>query len=194
MIPRVDRRVRNRLTEPLVRVNRGTVGNQPPGVPRSRGMTPRYDLLAPLLAAEAAAEAGTAGVEAADLEQAVWLRLLEGPGPAQAGAAAWLRAAVRAEARGARRRARREVPYDPGSGPGTPSAEKHALDAEHDRELRAAVGRLPGRCPQLLSVLLSASDPTYREISRELGISQGSLGPLRSRCLGCLRMVLRSEG
>ncbi len=160
-------------------------------------MTLTYDALAPLLAAEAAAEAGTAGLaglEAADLEQAVWLRLLEGPGPPPAATALWLRAAVRAEVRGARRRVRREVPYEPGSAPGSPSAEKHVLDAESDRMLRAAVGRSPGRCPQLLSVLLSGSDLTYREISRELGISQGSLGPLRSRCLGCLRVMLGSEG
>lgn len=169
----------------------------PQAAPRPRSLDQVFADLAPLLAAEAAAEAGPgalAGVEAADLEQAVWLRLLEGPGPPRDGVAGWLRAAVRAEVRGARRRARREVPYDPVGGPGVPSAEKQVLDAESLRTLRAAVGRLPGRCPRLLSVLLSRSDPTYREISRELGISQGSLGPLRSRCLGCLRAVLGSEG
>ncbi|MDI5966007.1 sigma-70 family RNA polymerase sigma factor [Streptomyces sp. SL54] len=152
-------------------------------------------LLAPLLAAEAAAEARAAGgTEAADLEQAVWLRLMEGPGPPPAAAAGWRRAAVRAEARTARRRARREVPYGPGAVPAVASAEAAALDAERGRALRDAVRRLPGRCPELLSALMSGSDPTYREISRELGISQGSLGPLRSRCLGCLRTLLRSEG
>ena len=178
-----------------VRVNDRTGGNRPPVPERFPGMHPAHRSLAALLAAEAAAEAVPAGgMEAADLEQAVWLRLLEGPGPAPAAAAAWLRAAVRAEARGARRRVLRETAYDPGRVPGGPSAEKLVLDAEDRRALRTAVDRLPGRCPQLLSVLLSRSDPTYREISRELGISQGSLGPLRSRCLGCLRAVLGSEG
>ncbi|MDT0545265.1 MULTISPECIES: sigma-70 family RNA polymerase sigma factor [Streptomyces] len=156
--------------------------------------------LRPLLAAEAAAEAYGAGIEPAELEQAVWLRLLErtreaGPPPEPA---AWLRGAVRAEVRGARRRARREVPYDPvGDGPpGAPdarSAEHAVLRAEAGRALRAAVRRLPGRCPLLLGALLSRSDLTYREIAGELGMSQGSLGPVRSRCLGCLRRMLTAE-
>ncbi|MES4903794.1 MULTISPECIES: sigma-70 family RNA polymerase sigma factor [unclassified Streptomyces] len=156
--------------------------------------------LRPLLAAEAAAEAYGAGIEPAELEQAVWLRLLErtradGP-PSEP--AAWLRGAVRAEVRGARRRARREVPYDPvgdgpPSGPDPRPAEHAVLRAETGRALRAAVRRLPGRCPLLLSALLSRSDLTYREIAGELGMSQGSLGPVRSRCLGCLRRMLTAE-
>jgi RNA polymerase sigma factor (sigma-70 family) len=159
-------------------------------------MAPILDLInayTPLLAAEAAAEAGTSGVDPADLEQAVWLRLLE-RGRAPADSAGWLLDAVRREARDARRRARHELPYAPGHRAAAgPSVEHHAIDAELSRSLRTVIGELPGRCPQLLSALLSRSDPTYREISRELGISQGSLGPLRSRCLACLRARLRSE-
>ncbi|MEU9794359.1 sigma-70 family RNA polymerase sigma factor [Streptomyces sparsogenes] len=156
--------------------------------------------LRPLLAAEAAAEAYGAGIEPAELEQAVWLRLLErtheeGPPPEPA---TWLRGAVRAEVRGARRRARREVPYDPvgdgpPSGPEARPAEQAVLAAETGRALRAAVRRLPGRCPLLLGALLSRADLTYREIAGELGMSQGSLGPVRSRCLGCLRRMLTAE-
>ncbi|GAA1260610.1 sigma-70 family RNA polymerase sigma factor [Streptomyces javensis] len=156
--------------------------------------------LGPLLAAEAAAEAHGVGVEPAELEQAVWLRLLErtrdtGPPPHPA---RWLRCAVRAEVRGARRRARREVPYDPmaggpPSGPEPRPAEHAVLAAETRRTLRAAVRRLPGRCPALLAAMLSRTDPTYREIAGQLGMSQGSLGPVRSRCLGCLRRMLTAE-
>jgi DNA-directed RNA polymerase specialized sigma24 family protein len=178
-------------------------GSSPVGGGRgsaAAGVVPLPEVLgafAPLLAAEAAAEAGPgglAGVEAGDLEQAVWLRWLEGPGPPPGEAAEWLRAAVRAEVRDARRRALREVAYDPVGGPGAASAETQVLDAEVTWRVREAVRRLPGRCPRLVSALLSRSDRTYREISRELGISQGSLGPLRSRCLGCLRTALGSEG
>ncbi|MEU3777954.1 sigma-70 family RNA polymerase sigma factor [Streptomyces sp. NPDC032472] len=150
--------------------------------------------LGPLLSAEAAAEAPGAGVEAADLEQAVWVRLLErGPAPAPAEPARWLRRAVRAEARVARRRARREIPY--GCRPGNAGAapEEALLHGEDTRALRSAVARLPGRCPELIRALLSPRDLTYREIAGELGISQGSLGPVRSRCLGCLRRMLASE-
>ncbi|MGW7417664.1 sigma-70 family RNA polymerase sigma factor [Streptomyces sp. NPDC054863] len=150
--------------------------------------------LAPLLAAEAAAEAPGAGVEAADLEQAVWVRLLEHPDGVPAEPAGWLRGAVRAEARLARRRALHEQPYaaEPpaayDSGP-----EPEVLAAERRRALRAAVRRLPARCRPLLALLLSPADPTYREIAGELGMSQGSLGPMRSRCLGCLRRMLAAE-
>ncbi|MEU6342607.1 sigma-70 family RNA polymerase sigma factor [Streptomyces sp. NPDC046977] len=148
----------------------------------------------PLLAAEAAAESVPGAVEAADLEQSVWLRLLELPEP-PADPAGWLRRAVRAEARLAGRHARHETPLAPAALGGhaaaqAPTAEQQVLAAERRRFLLAAAGRLPGRCPELVSALISRSDLTYREISRELGISQGSLGPLRSRCLSCLRTIL----
>ncbi|MDJ0345020.1 sigma-70 family RNA polymerase sigma factor [Streptomyces sp. H10-C2] len=150
--------------------------------------------LRPLLAAEAAAEAVTGGIEAADLEQAVWLRMLE-LAFAPDDPARWLRAAVRAEVRDAARRVRRELRYTPGRDPVAdrgPSVEEQVLAAEQSAAMRAAVQRLPGRCPQVVTALMSRSDPTYREISQELGISQGSIGPLRSRCLGCLRSILKS--
>jgi RNA polymerase sigma factor (sigma-70 family) len=152
--------------------------------------------LRPLLIAEASAEAPASGAEPGDLEQAVWLRLLEllevdGPPVDPQG---WLRRAIRSEARRGRRTARRELPYgtepadDKGSDP-----EQQALMAAHRRALYAAVRRLPGRCPRLMAALLSPQDLTYREIAGELGISQGSIGPERSRCLGCLRRLLTPE-
>ncbi|WP_432056114.1 sigma-70 family RNA polymerase sigma factor [Streptomyces sp. bgisy022] len=152
--------------------------------------------LRPLLVAEASAEAYASGGEPADLEQAVWLRLLErldahGPPPDPG---RWLRRTVRAEARRDRRTARREAPLsaDPAD-PGDPDPERLALAAARGRALRDAVRRLPGRCPRLIGALLAPHDPTYREIAGELGISQGSLGPERSRCLGCLRRLLAPE-
>ncbi|MFF5446724.1 sigma-70 family RNA polymerase sigma factor [Streptomyces sp. NPDC012888] len=148
--------------------------------------------LAPLLSAEAAAEAPGTGEEPADLEQAVWVRWLEaGPAPREP-AARWLRRAVRAEARRARRRARREVPYRALAAGGS-AFEEGLVAREEQRALRSAVARLPGRCPELIRALLSPRDLTYREIAGELGISQGSLGPVRSRCLGCLRRMLATE-
>jgi RNA polymerase sigma factor (sigma-70 family) len=185
--------------------------------------------LGPLVRAEVAAEAPAAWAEPGDLEQAVWLRLLERlarEGP-PADAARWVRTAVRAEARRARRTAARERPYlphpgylphDAGQGPSQdidpdPAHETESdpmpgdepatnpetgpesalLRAERHRALRAAVARTPGRCPSLLTAMLSSNDPTYREIAGQLGISQGSLGPVRSRCLGCLRRMLAAE-
>lgn len=158
--------------------------------------------LRPLLAAECAAEAPAAGVDPDDLEQAVWLRLLALRQPPEefppADPAAWLRAAVRTEVRTARRRAAREVPWEvapdggePLSGPEV-DGEAALLAAERRETLRRAVRRLPGRCPALLLALLSHRDLTYPEIAAELGMSQGSVGPLRSRCLAHLRRTLAS--
>ncbi|MEU5752358.1 sigma-70 family RNA polymerase sigma factor [Streptomyces sp. NPDC047829] len=152
--------------------------------------------LRPLLTAEASAEAHASGAEASDLEQAVWLRLLEhleadGPPPDPH---RWLRSAVRSEARRTRRIRRDERPYatEPAVA-AEQEPEQLALSAARHRALREAVRRLPGRCPRLLEALLSPRDLTYREIAGELGISQGSLGPERSRCLGCLRRLLAPE-
>ncbi|MFJ3924320.1 sigma-70 family RNA polymerase sigma factor [Streptomyces sp. NPDC090022] len=150
--------------------------------------------LGPLLSAEAAAEAPGTGVDPADLEQAVWVRLLErGPATAPAEPARWLRRAVRAEARPARRRARREIPYGALPAPRAAAPDEELLGREETLALRSAVARLPGRCPELIGAFLSPRDLTYREIAGELGISQGSLGPVRSRCLGCLRRMLAAE-
>ncbi|MFD5746724.1 sigma-70 family RNA polymerase sigma factor [Streptomyces sp. NPDC127033] len=170
----------------------------PPAAPRDPAPAPGILVraLLPLVRAEAAAEAPAAGVEAGDLEQGAWVRLLERP--ARAGApgdpARWVRDVVRAEARRARRTAarertyRHEPPADLESDP-----ERIVLRTDRNRAVRAAVGRTPGRCPSVLTAMLSAKDLTYREMAGELGMSQGSLGPLRSRCLGCLRRMLAAE-
>lgn len=151
--------------------------------------------LRPLLAAEASAEAHATGTEPGDLEQAVWLRLLErldADGP-PLDPPDWLRRAVRAESRRSRRTTRLERPYATEPAADDLGPEQLALAAARRRALHDAVRRLPGRCPRLMEALLSPRDLTYREIAGELGISQGSLGPERSRCLGCLRRLLTPE-
>ncbi|MFR9674064.1 sigma-70 family RNA polymerase sigma factor [Streptomyces sp. TR06-5] len=163
-----------------------------------------------LLAAECAAEAHGTAADPEDLHQAVRLRWLERVRAEGRPAvpAAWLRAAVRAEARRERRRARREVPLGRGlptdptarqgrrvlaaDGHGDPASETEEplLAAERRRAVRAAVERMPGRCPMLLRAFLDGGDRTYREIAYGIGIPRGALGPLRSRCLACLRRSL----
>ncbi|MFI0942058.1 sigma-70 family RNA polymerase sigma factor [Streptomyces sp. NPDC021020] len=160
------------------------------------GLPARYRTL---LAAEAAAYAPAGAADAEDLEQDVWLRLLE-TRRAPAEPAGWLAAQVRAAALAAEAPGACEGPYadraagpPPRAGHGRHGVEDRAEAAVALRAVLAAVPGLPGDCPRLLAVLTSGSDPTYREISRELGISQGSVGPLRSRCLACLRSILNSR-
>lgn len=155
-----------------------------------------YPLVSAEARAEAAASATGAAVDRADLEQAVWLRLLERlpeQGPPK-DAARWVRDTVRGEARRARRTVRNERPYRDEAAPDPADCPEQAFaGAEQRRLLRAAVDRLPARCARLVSALLAPNDPTYREIAGELAMSQGSLGPIRSRCLGCLRRMLAAE-
>uniref|UniRef100_A0AAU2W1Z8 Sigma-70 family RNA polymerase sigma factor n=1 Tax=Streptomyces sp. NBC_00008 TaxID=2903610 RepID=A0AAU2W1Z8_9ACTN len=155
-----------------------------------------YPLVSAEAGAEAAASATGAAVDRADLEQAVWLRLLERlpeQGPPK-DAARWVRDTVRGEARRARRAVRNERPYRDETAPDPADCPERAfVGADQRRLLRAAVDRLPARCARLLSALLAPNDPTYREIAGELAMSQGSLGPIRSRCLGCLRRMLAAE-
>ncbi|MFB6891730.1 RNA polymerase sigma factor [Kitasatospora sp. NPDC056327] len=77
--------------------------------------------------------------------------------------------------------------------PTVPSAEDTVLAELRRRLVREAVAALPGRCPQLVAALAEDPPPTYREISRRLGMPRGSIGPTRARCLACLRVLLRAE-
>ncbi|WP_431032436.1 sigma-70 family RNA polymerase sigma factor [Streptomyces sp. P6-2-1] len=162
---------------------------------------PPYDHWHPLVRAAARAEALAHGLDQADLEQSLWVRLLERlrGAPPPADPAAWLRTAVRAEARAVRAvrdetGAVREHPRAPEPADPRPGPEQQHIDAELLRTVREAVGRLPARCRVLVRALLSSRDLTYREIAAELGISQGSLGPRRSHCLNCLGRLLGPAG
>lgn len=192
-----------------------TGGNLPPvrSVPLNVTTHELPAFLHGLLAAECAAEAHGRPVDPDDLRQDVWLMWLEHvhAGTPPRAPAAWLRAAVRARARSERRRARREVPlgaegvaYGTAAAPrpvraadghadAASAAEAPTLVRERRHTVADAVTRLPGRCPEVMAALLSPQDPTYAQIARSSGISQGSLGPLRSRCLGCLRRMLSPE-
>jgi len=70
------------------------------------------------------------------------------------------------------------------------SPERRTLTAERAAELRAAVSRLPARCPALVAALLESPPPAYRELAERLALPRGSIGPTRARCLACLRRML----
>lgn len=63
---------------------------------------------------------------------------------------------------------------------------------ERWHEIRQAVDRLEARCRQLIDLLfLSETEVPYAEIARRLGMSLGSIGPTRGRCLAHLRKLLQ---
>lgn len=65
------------------------------------------------------------------------------------------------------------------------------LRLEEQHELRTAVEALDERCRRLLKLLFYRPDPPpYVEIAAALGIAEGSIGPIRARCLKKLRRLL----
>ena len=135
---------------------------------------------------------GLGSADAADVAQAVWLHLvdqldhLRDPGALPG----WLASTTireclrRLTGRGAQR-------LDTRLADSLPSAADVVIDeeilAERHMALRAAFAGLPPRCQQLLSMLTSDPPHSYAEISAELGIPVGSIGPYRARCLDRLR-------
>jgi RNA polymerase sigma factor (sigma-70 family) len=71
--------------------------------------------------------------------------------------------------------------------PQAAAAEQELLAAERRAALREAFAGLPPYCQRLLALLIQDPPVSYAEISTRLGISVGSITPIRSRCLDKLR-------
>lgn len=68
-----------------------------------------------------------------------------------------------------------------------------ALDAlQQVAQLRCALDRLDARSRRLLQLLFRADDDKigYEEVARQMGMSIGSIGPTRTRCLEKLRRLM----
>ncbi len=142
-----------------------------------------------------------ASADAADVFQTTWLRLAEHIGrieqPDRVGA--WLATAARRECLQHLRSASKTMPTDdmdrldvtPAGGNPTEetvlAAEKEREDAARATALWRALGPLPGRCRELLRVLMASPPPSYAEVASALGLPLGSIGPTRARCLQRLR-------
>jgi RNA polymerase sigma factor (sigma-70 family) len=69
------------------------------------------------------------------------------------------------------------------------------LRMEEQHNVRTAVVALDERCRQLLTMLFYRPDPLpYAEIAATLDMREGSIGPIRARCLQKLRRILDSTG
>lgn len=71
--------------------------------------------------------------------------------------------------------------------------ELDALERRH--VLEVALAQIPIPCAKLLGRLfLDQGDVSYKDISRDLRMPEGSIGPTRQRCLEKLRSVLARAG
>ena len=131
--------------------------------------------------------------DAADVNQTVWLRLVEHLSDLREPEAlpGWLVTTARRESLRLLEARRGPLPVDPAA-PALDVVDdadlaEPLLRDERARALRAALDELPPARRDLL-VLLATDPPTsYDEISRRLGIPVGSIGPTRARALAQLR-------
>lgn len=74
-------------------------------------------------------------------------------------------------------------------------AEGIVREAEEEQGLRNAISDLPPRCRQLIQMLFFEEPPRpYEQLAAELGLSTGSIGFIRQRCLERLRKRLTETG
>lgn len=80
--------------------------------------------------------------------------------------------------------------------PSTPArAEEILRQAEEEQALREAMSGLPGRCRELIHMLFFEEPARpYQQLAAELGLSTGSIGFIRQRCLERLRKRLNEAG
>lgn len=72
-----------------------------------------------------------------------------------------------------------------------PLADEILLAMEQQHRVRTSVTDLDERCRNLITLLFYGQDQvSYSEIARILGISEGSIGPTRARCLQKLKNKL----
>jgi RNA polymerase sigma factor (sigma-70 family) len=135
--------------------------------------------------------------DAADVFQVTWLRLLEHVDrleyPERVGS--WLAATARNEClRNLAARTRVVPVHDHGEfDQGVvhqPAIDERLLADERVQEVRAALCRLPWQWQRLLQLLMADPPVSYAQISDQLGLPVGSIGPTRGRCLDKLRVLL----
>jgi RNA polymerase sigma factor (sigma-70 family) len=138
--------------------------------------------------------------DAADVAQTTWLRLLEHIDriqyPDRVGS--WIAATARNEClRSLAARKRVVLGHDTDAmeqvhGPGA-EVDERLLAAERDQTVRDAMACLPARWQRLLEMLMADPPVSYTEISDQLGLPVGSIGPTRGRCLARLRVLLQAS-
>ncbi|TAK27593.1 MAG: sigma-70 family RNA polymerase sigma factor [Chloroflexota bacterium] len=144
---------------------------------------------------------GLSQEDAGDVFQSVCLILLEKLGSLRdhSRLSAWLITTTTREcwslsqkrARQRERTAREQEPAELDMPDSSPPPDDVALLLERQQLIREGVLRLPPRCQKLIWYLFyRKAETSYADITRQLGIPEGSIGPTRARCLDKLRRVL----
>jgi DNA-directed RNA polymerase specialized sigma24 family protein len=74
-----------------------------------------------------------------------------------------------------------------------PEIDERLLADERAQAVRVALSDLPGQWQQMLQLLMADPPASYAEISSQLGLPIGSIGPTRGRCLERLRVLLEAS-
>ncbi len=136
--------------------------------------------------------------DAADVAQTTWLRLLEHidriDHPDRVGS--WLAATARNECLRSLAARKKVVLGNDDANLDSAIAHEPEIDArlladERARVLRDALTHLPRRWQRLVELLIADPPASYAEISDQLGLPVGSIGPTRKRCLARLRVLLQ---
>jgi len=135
---------------------------------------------------------GLGAAEAQDAGQSVWLHLVEQLGNLgdPAGLPRWLATTTRLECARVRRAAhgpQAAVDAEDIRDDHAEIAEQELLAAERHVALRQAFTSLPPRYQQLITLLIHDPPMPDAQISATLGVSAGSIGSMRSRCLRQMR-------
>ena len=139
--------------------------------------------------------------DAADVVQGTWLRLLEHIDridyPERIGS--WLATTARHECLRHLAARKRVMPIEDDHEAFTsavghqPDVDERLLAEERAQAVRVALSTLPSRSQRLLELLMADPPVSYTEISDQLGLPIGSIGPTRGRCLERLRLVLQAS-
>ncbi|MCW2933372.1 MAG: polymerase, sigma-24 subunit, subfamily [Actinomycetia bacterium] len=137
--------------------------------------------------------------DAADVVQTTWMRLIEHINriehPERVGS--WLASTARNECLrhvAACKRivlVREDGEFD-GAGRHEPEVDEALLASERAQVVREAMAHLPSQWQQLMELLMADPPMSYADISDQLGLPIGSIGPTRGRCLAKLRVLLEA--